>query len=182
MNTDLLLEQMLRWRQTRAENEAPRAPRGAYLLELARPWWEVWPERFQLLLGRVRQVQIAYGHALAEPRPGHSGHPVPALIVRGCDEVETSAQVLYFNVRDGQLRFRFQLGAALTPTPECFEVTFVTDDAARPLLSARAALSVDHEYRLDAEISAALAKDWEALKVTDKMPFRMILRTDAQGI
>lgn len=178
MNTKIPIEELLRWRAARAEAEAPPAPRAVRLLEMARPWWEIWPKRFQSFVERLGRIQVAYGHAMTEPRQSHSGHPVPALIVRAVEELETSARVLYLNVRDGRLRLRFQLDAATTLAQESFEVTFVADESARPLFSAPAILSVDSEYRIDTELSEELAHGWEQLKVTDRMPFRLIVRSD----
>ena len=181
MKTEIPLEQLLRWRLERAEAEAPPAPRAAHLLELARPWWETWPEKFQPLVEQLGRIQIAYGHAMAEPSRGRSGHPVPALIVRGEEESDSSVRVLYLSVRDGKLRLRFQVENTSTPMEPTFEATFVSGTAARPLFSAAAMHSVDSEYRIDAELSAELARDWEQLKVTDRMPFRLILRSDKDG-
>jgi hypothetical protein len=181
VNSKVTIEQLLRWRLVRAEEDAPPAPRAARLLELARPWWETWPERFQSVMDRLTRIQIAYGHAMAEPRPSRSGHPVPALIVHTVEEVETHVRVLYLNVRNGQLHFRFQLEAAPDHAEQEFEVTFVSDPAARPLFSARAARSVGSEYRLSSDISEEVARDWERLKVTDQMPFRMILHPVTAG-
>jgi hypothetical protein len=177
MNTETFVEQLLRWRLERAEAEAPPAPRAARLLELSRPWCETWPERFQSLLERLGKIQIAYGHAMAEPRQSRSGHPVPALIVRASEEVETSARVHYLSIRDGRMRLRFQLDGAPGQVDNAFDVTFISDSTARPLFFAHASLSLDSEYRLDTEISEELASNWEQLKVTDRMPFRWILRT-----
>ena len=179
MNSESAIQQLLRWRLARAEAEAPRAPSAAHLLKLAQPWWETWPEWFELLVQRVGRIETAYGYAMAEPSRNRSGHPVAALIVRGAEELETFARVLYINVRDGRLRLRFQLDAVCGQPLESFEVTFINDKDARPLLSAQAALSVDSEYRIDTEFSEELARDWELLKVTDRMPFRLILRADA---
>jgi hypothetical protein len=178
MKSELTVEELLRWRLARAEAEAPRAPRAAHLLALARPWWETWPERFQRLVERVSRIETAYGYAMAEPNRGRSGHPVATLVVRGCEEVETAARVLYFNIRDGRLRLRFQLDAPPGQAQETLEATFINDKDQRPVLSAQATLSVDCEYRIDSELSAELARTWETLKVTDRMPFRLILRAD----
>src|SRR5207249_7256863 len=134
--------------RSRAEAEAPPAPCAARLLELARPWWETWPERFQSLVGQVGRIQIVYGHAMAELGRARSGHLVAALIVRAVAELETSVRVLYLNVRDGRLRLRFQLNPAAGPAPESFEATFISDKTARPMLCAQATLSVDSEYRI----------------------------------
>jgi hypothetical protein len=106
-----------------------------------------------------------------------SGYPVPAVMVRATEELETSVRVLYFAIREGRLRLRFQLDAAVGDAHETFEVTFIADASARPLLSDNATLSVDNEYRIDAELSEELARDWASLKVTDRMPFRLILRS-----
>ena len=175
------VEQLLRWRLSQAEAEAPPAPRAARLLELARPWWETWPERFQAAIERLTRIQLAYGHAMTEPQRSRSGHPVPALIIQEANELETSARVLYFNVRNGQLHLRFQLVAPPEHAEQDFEVTVVSDPAALPLFSANASKSVDNEYRLSAELSEKLAREWERLKVTDRMPFRLILRCGKDG-
>ncbi|HTE89724.1 MAG TPA: hypothetical protein VK639_12250 [Terriglobales bacterium] len=181
MSTEIPIEELLRWRAARAEAEAPPAPRAARLLEMARPWWETWPERFQSFVERLGKIRVAYGHAMAEPRQSHCGHPVPALVVRAVDELETSVRVLYLNVRDGRLRLRFQLDAATVQAQGSFEVTFVSDKPERPLLSAPAICALDGEYRIDTELSEELAYGWEQLKVTDRMPFRLILRSDKDG-
>jgi hypothetical protein len=181
MSTKIPIEELLRWRAARAEAEAPPAPRAARLLEMSRPWWEIWPDRFQSFVERLGRIQVAYGHAMAEPRQSHTGHPVPALVVRAVEALETSVRVLYLNVRDGRLRLRFQLDAATAQAQERFDVTFVSDKPERPLLSATAIFSLDGEYRIDTELSEELAHGWEPLKVTDRMPFRLILRSDKVG-
>src|SRR6185436_7178633 len=94
MKTEIPIGQLLRWRLSQAEAEAPPAPRAARLLEMARPWWETWPEQFQSLVERLGKIQVAYGHAMAEPQQSRSGHPVPVMIVRAIEELEASARVL----------------------------------------------------------------------------------------
>jgi hypothetical protein len=178
MKSEPTIEELLRWRLARAETEAPRPPRAADLLQLAQPWWETWPNRFQSLVERLGRIQVAYGHAMADPRQPHQVHPVPTLIVRAIEESETSARVLYFKVGDGRLRLRFQLEPSYAKAQEKFEVTFIADDSGRPLFSAMAVLSLENEYCVDAELSEELSRVWEQLKVTDRMPFRFILRTD----
>jgi hypothetical protein len=181
MKSESAIQQLLRWRLARAEDEAPRAPSGAHLLKLARPWWETWPEWSELLVERVGRIETSYGYAMAEQSRHRGGHPVAALITRGGEELETFARVLYINVRDGRLRLRFQLDAVCGDPLESFEATFIDDKDARPLLLAQAALSVDSEYRIDTELSEELARRWEVLKVTDRMPFRLILRADTNS-
>jgi hypothetical protein len=180
MTLDTSVDQLLRWRLARAEAEAPPAPRAARLLELVRPWWEVWPERFQAQVERLRRMQVAYAYAMVEPSRGRAGHPVPALISHA-EELETFARLLYFAVYDGKLRCRFQLDSVPGKVEPTFEVTFVSDAASRPLLAAYATASFDSEYRLDADLSDELAASWAGLKVTDRMPFRFILRPVTPG-
>ena len=132
-------------------------------------------------MDHLTQIQIAYGRAMAEPHPSRGGHPVPALIVHTVEEVETSLRILYLNVRQGQLHVRFQLDPAAGDPKADFEITFVSDPAALPLFSARAIKSVAREYRLSTEISEVLAKEWERLRVTDQMPFRLILHPVSTG-
>jgi len=181
MKTDRPVEQLLRWRLSQAEAEAPPAPRAARLLEMARPWWDIWPAQFQSLVERLGKLQVGYGHAMAEPQKSRSGHPVPVMIVRAVEELEASARVLYLSARDGRLRLRFQLETAPTPAEPAYEVTLISDATAKPLLSARASLAAGNEYRLDAELAGEVEGSWEQLKVTDRMPFRLILRSEAKG-
>jgi len=175
MSRDFSIEQLLRWRAESAEAEAPPAPGAAALLDRVRPWWDIWPERFRATSKRLAGIQVSYGYAMSEPVAGRSGYPVPTLVSRDEEDLEAPARVLYLSVRDGRLRLRFQLDP-IPRTEPGFEVTFVSDDDSSPVLSAYASLSVDNEYRVDAELPEELAKIWETLKVTDRMPFRFILR------
>jgi len=176
MKEGVSIESLLQWRRQRAEADAPPAPSGAQLLKLVQPWWERWPERFASNVRRLAAIQLAYGYAMAHPPHGHTGHPVAALISRDDDgEQEAPARILYMSVRNGHLRLRFQL-APIPRNDPTFEVTFVSEAGLRPILSASADLSGEDEYRLDVELPSDLAAAWEALKVTDPMPFRFILR------
>jgi hypothetical protein len=169
------IERLLQWRMDQAESEAPPPPSALYLLRRARPWWEVAPERFAACVRRLAAVQVSYGFAMSELHHGHGGHPVPTIISHDDQDLEAPARVLYVSVRDGRLRLRFELD----PVPRIergYEVIFISEDEMKAVLSAQANLSVDGEYRLDAELPDELAKNWEALKVTDRMPFRFILR------
>jgi hypothetical protein len=180
MKNKVSISELLRWRVSQAEADAPPAPRAARLLEMSRPWWETWPEQFRSLAGRLGRMQIAYGYAMAEPRPSRGGFPMPALVALANQEVEACASVLYLNVRNGRLMFRFQLDAVGAQLPEHLEATFVAEPSGQPLLSAPATLSVDAEYRIDTELPADVAREWEQLKVTDRMPFRLLLRSNGQ--
>ena len=181
MSAEFTIQDLLRWRLARAEADAPPAPRAKQLLDAARPWWDAWPERFQRYLERLQGIQVAYGHAMTEVAPGRSGHLVPTLVTGTDEEIETAARIVYFSVRDERLRLRFQLEPGSEQPQAEYEVTFVSDPGARPLFSASATASVENEYRLDADLSAELANAWEALKVTDRMPYRLILRPVANG-
>lgn len=175
MNTEVIIKQLLLWRIARAQAEAPSPPRAAQLLELSRPWWETWPERFQTLVERLSKIQVAYGHAMAEPGPARTCHPVSTLIVLAAP-VETVARVLYIEVRGNRLRLRFQLDKGVCQEHGVFEITFVSLTKNQPLLVAQAARSVDSEYRVETELPDDLAKRWMGVKVTDQMPFSLILR------
>jgi hypothetical protein len=175
MNNKITIAQLLRWRLDQAETDAPPPPRAARLIELARPWWETWPEQFQAAVERLGKIRIAYGHAMAKPGQSHSGHPVPALILHEAEKLETSARVLYLSIRDGRLRLRFQLDMAAPQDWQIFEVTFIARQS-HPVLSASAVLAVDNQYRIDTELPEHLVPAWEHLGVTDEMPFQFILR------
>ena len=178
MNSNTPIEELLRWRLQQAEAEAPPAPSAARLLALSRPWWEALPERFNALVERLGRIQVAYAYAQAEPRQSLGGHPVPALIVRPEEEVESSARLLYLEVRNGRLRLRFQLEAALEPAVEAFDVTFVSETPHEAPFSALAILSLGREYHLDGELPEGVARRWEGWKVSQRIPYRMILRPD----
>ena len=175
MRREFDIEQLLQWRVDRAESDAPLPPSGLQLLKRARPWWEIAPAKFAEHVRRLGAIQISYGYAMSQLHHGHSGYPVPTLISRDDEELESPARVLYVNIRDGRLRLRFHLDP-IPRTEPGFEVTFVSEDALKPIFSAYASLSVDGEYRLDADLPEDLATSWESLKVTDRMPFRFILR------
>jgi hypothetical protein len=178
MTNDMSVEQLLVWRLAQADADAPPAPRAARLLDLIRPWWEVWPERFQEYWGRLSAIQLVYGHAMTEPLHVRSSHPVPALIAHA-EGVETFARVLYLSVQDSQLRLRFHLDTVPGQAQPSFDVTFVSEPTGRPVLFARAMLAGENEYRLDVDLSEELVTSWEGLRVTDWMPFRFILRPTA---
>ena len=175
MKTEVVIQELLRWRLARAETEAPRAPRGAQLLELSRPWWETWPERFYALADRLSQLQVAYGHATPEAGVARTGHPVATLITHTSAPVETTARVLYIEVRGSRLRLRFQLDKSACEEQPAFEITFVSSKN-KPLFAAQASRSVDSEYRVETDLPPEVAKEWIVVKVTDQMPFSLILR------
>jgi len=178
MNMETDLQRLLRWRLSLAEGEGPAPPSASRLIAMSRPWWEAWPEQFQGLVERLFRMQTTFGYAMADPS-ARSGHPVPTLMVQTetKEETETSARILYFDIRNGGLRLRFQLDRVLEAPSHAFEATFVSSTTGRPLFSALATLSANQEYRIDAQLAEDTAQGWESLKVTDGMPFRLILRT-----
>ena len=182
MHSDASVERLLHWRaaQTAA---APPAPRAAELLELARPWWERWPDRFRARADRLARMPLAYGFAMAAPGRERRGHPV-AVLLAGAEDRETYAHVLYFAVRDGGLRVRLELdvgagrGAPAADAVPGYEATFVDDGSEQPLFAGHAVQSANGEYRIETALPEALADRWASVRATDRMPFRLILRPE----
>ena len=173
--SDRSIEALLRWRLARAEDDAPPPPSARLLLELARPWWDAWPDRFRAQVARLTAMSPAYGYAMTALDRERTAHPVPALIV-SAEGIEAYARVSYLNLRDGRLRLRFRLDGAAGSIEQAFDSTFVAESGERPLFTARADLSQSGEYRVDIELPPTLAEDWTRLRVTDRMPFRLILQ------
>jgi len=157
-----------------AESSAPSPPRAADLVDRLRPWWECWPDRFQTLAERLSRMQFAYGYALDGPRLRPAGDPVPAVISH-VNDVETFARIVYLSMRNDRLRLRFLLDEPPT-RGDSFEVTFVSRHDAQPLLLAVASRCVDGEYRLETDLNPHMVASWRNLRVSDRMPFRLILR------
>jgi hypothetical protein len=134
------------------------------------------PERFQDLLGQLGAIHVRYGHAMVAGEPRGRGFPVPTIVERKNVEVSSLAHIGYFQLEGGRLRLRFQLQPALELGEPNVHATFVAHDEPTVLLEARATLGPAGEYRIDVELPAALAESWAALKVTDRMPFRFIIR------
>lgn len=176
MSSAARIRELLHWRVAFAEREAPRGPRASDLLESIRPWWERWPERFREQVQRLQRIEAAYGYALDDAHQnGGEGYPIPALITQAGD-IETYARMMYFSVRGSRLRLRFCLKEPPPEPTDEFEVTLVATADSRPLFSAIAVERLDGEYRLEVEISEALASELGSLRVSDQMPFRFILR------
>ena len=178
MTPEISIERLLHQRLAQTAAEAPPPPRARQLLDLARPWWEVWPEQFRERAARLARMQVEYAYAMEGAGARRGGHPVPVLISHA-EEVETFARILYLAVTDGTLRMRFQLEGAPGKAEPAFDVTLVSEPESTPLLAALATESTATEYRLDADLPHELASRWAALKVTDRMPFRFILRPAA---
>jgi hypothetical protein len=174
MTRGVSIDQLLRWRLALAESEAAVPPSATHLLQLARPWWERWPDQFRLHVERLKQMPLAYGYAMANPDRQPRGYPVPAIITQA-EDLETYARVLYLNVRDCRLRIRFQL-ATTASLSDAIEATFVSDGPEHSPFSGQASLAQSGEYRMDVELPASLCQSWAPLRVTDRMPFRLILR------
>lgn len=181
MNMETPFERLIAWRAAQAEADAPPAPRAGHLLERARPWWQVHPDRFLAWFAQLDAIEVRIGHAM-EPAAGRSvSFPVPALIARTHVETSSLADILYFHLRGRTLRLRFQLHTRPELPDTHMEVTFVAAESAEPLLSAVATVAPGGEYRLEVDLPAAVANAWGHLRVTDRMPFRFILRPGDEG-
>jgi hypothetical protein len=170
------VQRLLKWRTALAEAEAPPAPRAARLLERARPWWQRQPERFAALAAALNGMHAHFGHAM-DPGAGQgSGIPVAAVLLWTNLETNSLAHILYFHVRARTLRLRFQLQNTPEAPERDLDVTFVAAESHQPLFSAFATFAPGGEYRIELDLPAALAEAWAPLRVTDRMPFRFILR------
>ena len=174
MKKKIPIKQLLRWHLAQAEAAAPPAPRARRLLEAARPWWEIQPKQFRALAEQLDGIQIAHGETMAKSKTCSAGPSVPLLMIHREEHVETSARVIYLRVRDGRLRLRLRLKTVPLKSPQDVEVTFVNSQL-RPLFSAAATSFKNKEYRLDVDLPEPLARDWEQLKLKDRMPFRLLV-------
>jgi hypothetical protein len=175
------IERVLRWRFEVAKGEAPPPPSAARLLELARPWWEKWPEMYQKCVEQLRRSQIGNGQSTPGKKRTGKAYPVPALVVRGEAASVASARMVRFSVCGSRLQIGFRMRAALIPAERFFEATFISATASQPLFDAPATMPHKNEYYIDTEIPGALAKDWRGLSVMHHMPFRLILRSGSIG-
>jgi hypothetical protein len=176
MKRKIPIEQLLRWRLAQAKAAVPPAPPARRLLDVARPWWETQPEQFQALAKQLGRIRIAEGRTVAKPKASNGRPPIPVLMIHRGEKLETFAHIIYFSVRDGSLCLRLRLKIAALKTQQGFEVTFVNSEL-RPLFSAAATSLKNKEYRLEVELSEPLARDWEKLKVKDRMPFRLLIHS-----
>lgn len=175
MNRDVSIDTLIRWRLTRAEDDAPPPPRASELLDAARPWWERWPEQFRTNVTRLQRMPAALAYAQSNDRRSRAGASVPALIV-AAHELETYARVLYVVVRDERLRLRFRLESDTDLARDIFEATFIDEAAESPMFSCPAQRSQSGDYRVDVVLPPGLTASWARLTVADRMPFRLILR------
>jgi hypothetical protein len=178
MRTKVSIEELLRWRLTAAEIDAPPRPHAAELLAWARPWWEKYPDRFQTVLHSLMTLQRPIGDPIAQTGQPSLPQPVPALIVRVDEQIQACVGLQYLKLRDGRLHFRFYLVACANPVEESYEVTFVSSLSAQPLFFAEARRWAETEYRLDTEVPLDLTEPWGSLRATDPVPFRLILRPE----
>lgn len=175
MNNPITLADVLHWRLAEAEASAPPPPRATRLLDLARPWWETYPEKYKAFADRFSSFRIRYGHALVDPAAAALAHPVPVLIVQSDGERETSAQLLYLTTSESTIRLRFEL-AESNLGEGAFESTFIDQKTLQPLFTAEVRGSIGNEYGLESPLPDYLGLKWMSLKVTDQMPFLLILR------
>jgi hypothetical protein len=177
MTSDNLAKEYLRWRFESMKAEAPAAPSAAQLIERALPWWERSPEIFRALVGRLEKMRNGYDHNESQSDHGSGVHTVPALMVRGEAETEGFARVLDFKIRDGRLHFRFQAAPSFVSEISTFEVTFISYPASRALFFTPAFGSSEIGYIVYTQLPPELAGAWTLLNETDRLPFRLILRS-----
>ena len=177
MKSKIPIYELLRWRLEHAKSEAPLAPPASRLLDLSLPWWERQPEKFQLLMAQLEKIPPLDGRRSSKSSRSHRPQLVPALFVRGSEKFANSVSVQYFRVRDGRFRLRFKLDTALMPAEPTLQATFISVTGGRPLLCVTATVLASGGYSVDMELPPELAQDWEQVKVTDRMPFRLILRS-----
>jgi hypothetical protein len=173
------VEKLLRWRFEKARTEAPLPPSAASLVSFARPWWETSPERFQLVVRRLGSIQIAHGRPTSKSPQSRVRGRVPTLLVRTAEEIEISVCILSLSLNKGRMQISFKCETMPEPDEQMFEATLVSEGTSRPFLCALTDKSLDNDYRLSAKVPDDLAKEWERLKLTDRMPFRLILRSMA---
>ena len=178
MTPDELAEGYLRWRFESMKAEAPAAPSAAQLIERALPWWERSPERFRALVGRLGKIESGSDHNGSQSDRNSGAHAVPTLTVRGQEETEGFARVLDFKIRDGRLHFRFRAGPPLASGVSTIEATFISCSTPRALLFTPAFGSSEVGYIVYTELPPELARDWALLNETDRLPFRLILRSE----
>lgn len=171
---DDAMERLLQWRLAAAESEAPLPPRAALLIELAQPWWETWPQRLRERIDRLQRMPATLGFAQETNAQPQRGHPVATLLALE-DDVEAYAWVLYLSVRDGWLRLRFILQEPVPATPDSVEATLIADGETSAPFAGRATRAPNGEYRVDVELPAPLAEEWELLRAAERMPFRLVL-------
>jgi hypothetical protein len=110
--------------------------------------------------------------------PRRAGHLVATRILRPSEEVEAAACVFSIQIRDGRLRLGFSLDAAGEPVREYQAMLLSTGagSGTHPILAARASALADGEYYLEGDLPGDLAESWASLRVTARMPFRIMLR------
>jgi hypothetical protein len=175
------LEQLLRWRLKQAEAGAPPPPKAAQLLQSARPWWEKRPKDFRSQMGHLRKFQSANSHAATNKRRKGNGILVPALLV--CKEVESEnyALVTHLNLLETKLRLRFKLETKLPSVEQNLEVTFISNATLTPMFYVTTTVLADNTFQIDTELPVEIAKDWEQLKLTDPMPFGLIIHSNLEA-
>lgn len=182
MSVDRSLQLLLHWRAEQAEMEAPPPPRASELLRRARPWWLRMPEEFDRGVARLFQTRLNLGYALEGGPARQRGATVPALLPGPDGERLGYVRVTYLSIRDDRLRLRFTLDDQTARLDATLALTFVADPSGAPLLEAAAHEAGDHEYRAECPLPPELAAEWSRLRVTDAMPFRLIVRSDVDHL
>ena len=176
MKKKISVEKLLRWRFEKARAEAPPAPFAARLLTFARPWWEASPEQFQSAIRRLSSIQIVRVRPTPKLLQSRTRRRVATLILGTAAVSETSVSIRSMGLSKGRIQLSFETEAA---DEQIFETTFVSETTLKPFFCALAVKSLGGEYRLSAKLSDDVAKEFERLKVTNRIFFRLILRSMA---
>jgi hypothetical protein len=175
MNNENLSDSVLQWRLARAGRGAPPPPNSARLIEQLRPWWEIWPEKLTALRGQLVNLRVTFGHAAVNAPPSCGSVPVPTVFVHDNKQTGTLAKIVFLSVRGLTLRMRFQIDALPSDATGNLELTILSDQSSRPLVAAEANPVGSGEYRAEVELPPDLAEQWASLKMSERMPFGLIL-------
>jgi hypothetical protein len=181
MNKEKPHDTFLHWRLNRAELAAPPPPNSDLLIERLRPWWEAWPEKLAAMRGQLANLRVTYGHAAVAATPDRTHVPVPTIFVDDDGPTGTVAKLVFLSLRDRTLRIRFEIDGLPTDGASDLEITMIADLSPHSVVSAEASPVAPGEYRAEVDLPSELAEQWAELKVSDRMPFGLILFSKASG-
>ena len=129
----------------------------------------------------LRKFQSAHSHAATNKRRKGTGVPVPALLVYKEVESEIYALVTHLSLLETKLRLRFKLETKLSPVDQNLEVTFISNATLTPMFYVTTTVSADDTFHIETELPVEIAKDWEQLKLTNPMPFGLIIHSNVEA-
>jgi hypothetical protein len=181
MSKKIPLEQLLHWRLKQAEAAAPPPPKAAQLLQSARPWWKKRPKEFRSKVEHLRTFQSTLSHSTNNKRRKANNILVPALLVYNEIESGVYASIKHFRVLETKLHLSFGLETKMSLVDHNLEVTFISNVTPAPMLDATATISADNTFHLETELPVEIAKEWEQLKLTNPMPFGLIIHSNLEA-